>query len=269
MITLRDATGRLAAAGVASAEHDARALLRYADDAGLDAEELVAKRAQRVPLQHLMGSAGFRYLELAVGPGVFVPRPETEVVVEAVLDATTSIVAPRVVDLCAGSGALGLSVAQEHRGALVDLVEVSDTAIEWLRRNVDSWCAADESRSARVRVHHADLETAPDDLDGQVDVVASNPPYVAVAERVLVDPEVRDHDPGEALWAGEDGLDVIRRVVARAKVLLRPGGTLVVEHSDRQGESAPAVFTAAGFSDVRDHLDLTKRPRFTTGSWQP
>jgi release factor glutamine methyltransferase len=118
-----------------------------------------------------------------------------------------------------------------------------------------------------VRIHHADLEEAPTDVDHQVDVVASNPPYVAVHEREQVDPEVRDHDPGVALWAGEDGLDVIRRVVDRATVLLRPQGTLVVEHSDRQGESAPAVLVAAGFADVRDYADLTGRPRFTTGTW--
>jgi release factor glutamine methyltransferase len=118
-----------------------------------------------------------------------------------------------------------------------------------------------------VRIHQADLDAAPIDLDHHVDVVASNPPYVALDERAFVDPEVREHDPDVALWAGEDGLDVIRRVVTRAQVLLRPGGTLVVEHSDRQGDSAPAVFEAAGFVAVSDHLDLTGRPRYTTGTW--
>ncbi|MGN6474411.1 MAG: N5-glutamine methyltransferase family protein [Mycobacteriales bacterium] len=167
--------------------------------------------------------------------------------------------------MCAGSGTIGLSVAHEHPGATVDLVEVSDTAVEWMRRNLSS---LDEEARNRVRIHHADLEAEPHDADGMIDVVASNPPYVALHERDLVDPEVKDHDPGVALWAGEDGLDVIRRVVDRAKVLLRPGGSLVVEHSDRQGESAPAVFVAAGFVDVADHLDLTGRPRFTTGTWR-
>lgn len=264
MLTPREATRRLAAAGIDSADHDARVLLRHAETSGADAEQLIAARESRVPLQHLVGSTGFRHLDLAVGPGVFVPRPETEVVVEAVLDAIARIEQPRVVDLCAGSGTIGLSVAHEHAGALVDLVEVSETAVEWMRRNLSS---LDEAERRRVRVHHADLDAAPTDLDGQCDVVASNPPYVALCEQDLVDPEVKDHDPGEALWAGADGLDVIREVVERSRVLLRPGGTLVVEHSDRQGETAPAVLVAAGFDGVADHVDLTGRPRFTTGTW--
>ncbi len=263
MITIREAARRLAAAGVASPENDARLLLRHAEATGADPEALVAARESRVPLQHLVGSAGFRYLDLAVGPGVFVPRPETEVVVEAVLAAIPDHPQPRVVDLCAGSGAIGLSVAHEHPSARVDVVEVSETAVEWLRRNLG---ALRDDAQERVRVHHADLEAAPTDVDGQVDVVVSNPPYVALHERDLVDAEVKDHDPGVALWAGEDGLDVIRRVVQRATVLLRPGGVLVVEHSDRQGESAPEVFAAAGLVAVSDHLDLTGRPRFTTGT---
>lgn len=257
MVTLREASDRLSAAGVASPEHDARVLLRHAEQASRDAEELVALRESRVPLQHLVGTTGFRYLDLEVGPGVFVPRPETEVVVEAALAAIAGLAAPRVVDLCAGSGAVGLSIAHEHPGAVVDLVEASAAAVEWLRRNA--------AGRPRVRIHHADLAAAPNDVDGVIDVVVSNPPYVALDERDLVDPEVRDHDPGDALWAGEDGLDVIRLVTDRAKVLLRPGGMLVVEHSDRQGESAPAVLVAAGFLEVADHLDLTERPRFATG----
>lgn len=268
MLTQREASARLAAAGIDSADHDARALLRHAEATGADPEELIASRERRVPLQHLVGSTGFRYLDLEVGPGVFVPRPETEVVVEAVLAVIANVQAPRVVDLCAGSGAIGLSVAHEHPGAVVDLVEASQTAVEWLHRNV---AALRDSGAIqpRIRIHHADLAAAPDDVDGTVDVVVSNPPYVALHERDLVDPEVRDHDPGDALWAGEDGLEVIRLVVERAKVLLRPGGTLVVEHSDRQGETAPEVFEAAGFAEVVDHPDLTNRPRFTTGRWLP
>jgi release factor glutamine methyltransferase len=254
----------LAAAGIDSADHDARILARHAEATGSDLEGLVVARESRIPLQHLVGSTGFRYLELAVGPGVFIPRPETEVVVDAVLAAVQDIERPCVVDLCAGSGTIGLSVVHENAAAEVDLVEVSEQAVEWMRHNL---AALDEPERQRVRVHHADLDTAPTDRDGLVDVVASNPPYVALHEREQVDPEVRDHDPEMALWAGVDGLDVIRRVVRRARVLLRPGGTLVVEHSDRQGESAPGVFSDAGFADVRDHVDLTGRPRFTTGRW--
>ncbi len=254
--TVREAAHRLEAAGVASPLHDAKELFRHAAERSLDVNELVAARAARVPLQHLLGSAGFRYLDLAVGPGVFVPRPESELLVDAVLNAIRDVDRPRVVDLCSGSGAIGLSVAHEHPEAAVDLVESSDDALPWLRRNADGF--------GNVRIHHADLDAAPDDADGAADVVVSNPPYVALDERDLVDPEVRDHDPGHALWAGADGLDVIRRVVARAVTLLRPGGALVIEHSDRQGETAPAVVSAAGFTAVTDHLDLTGRPRFVT-----
>jgi release factor glutamine methyltransferase len=221
-------------------------------------DELVRQRAARVPLQHIVGSAGFRYVDLAVGPGVFIPRPETELLVDEVLVAIAGTVAPRVVDLCAGSGAIGLSIATECPAATVDLVELSAAAMPWLRRNAEG--------VDNVRLHQADLSEAPDDLDHVVDVVVSNPPYVPLDERHLVEPEVRDHDPASALWAGADGLDVIRRLVDRASVLLRPGGRLIIEHSDRQGDSAPAVVRAAGYLDVVDHADLTGRPRYLTAS---
>jgi release factor glutamine methyltransferase len=256
--TLREAAARLEAAGVASPMHDARVLLRHAAAHSLDVGPLIERRAARVPLQHIVGSAGFRHLELAVGPGVFVPRPESELLVDAVLGFVAGASAPLVVDLCAGSGAIGLSVAKECPAARVHLVEVSDTALPWLRRNAAGY--------PNVTIHHADLTAAPTGVDHSVDVVVSNPPYVADDERDLVDPEVRDHDPGPALWAGADGLDVIRAVAARARDLLRPGGQLIVEHSDRQGEAAPRVVAAAGFADVADHPDLTGRPRFVTAS---
>lgn len=262
MISVREAARRLEAAGVASPMYDARELLRHAEVSDLDPEQLVAARSSRVPLQHLVGSAGFRYLDLAVGPGVFIPRPETELLVDAVLRAiagpahTAHAAQPRVVDLCAGSGAIGLSVAKEHPHARVDLVEASPMAVAWLRKNA--------AGQPRVTVHHADLADAPTDAEAMIDVVVSNPPYVPIDERDLVEPEVRDHDPAEALWAGVDGLDVIRRVVDRARVLLRPGGSVVVEHSERQHESVPELLVAAGFGDVVDHRDLTGRFRFTT-----
>jgi release factor glutamine methyltransferase len=259
VITLRDAADRLAEAGVPSPMYDARALLQHAAEQHSDPEQLLAARQSRVPLQHLLGTAGFRYLELAVGPGVFIPRPETELLVDEVLRSIADMPTPRVVDLCAGSGAIGLSVAQEQPRATVDLVEASAAAIEWLRRN--------SAGRERVTVHLADLADAPVGADGMIDVVVSNPPYVPLDERDLVDPEVRDHDPAEALWGGEDGLDTLRRVVDRARTLLRPSGRLVVEHSDRQGESVPELFTNAGFADVADHLDLTGRSRYTTGIW--
>lgn len=256
--TVQQAIATLREAGVPSPEHDARALQRHSAETGVDFDELVRRRAQRVPLQHLLGTTGFRYLVLEVGPGVFVPRPETEVVVEAVLDEIRGNASPVVVDLCAGAGTIGFSVAHEHPGATVHLVERDPGAFEWLRRNRPE--GAD-----RIHLHLADAAEALPELDGRVDVVASNPPYVAEGERDQVDPEVRDHDPQVALFAGADGLDVIRVVERRARALLKPGGLLVVEHSDRQGESAPALLRAAGYVDVADHLDLTGRPRFTTG----
>jgi release factor glutamine methyltransferase len=261
MTTERQVAVILAEAGIPSARHEARVLVRHAADNAVEIDELVAARASRVPLQHLLGSAGFRYLDIAVGPGVFVPRPETELLVDAVLAAADGLNQPFVVDLCAGSGAIGLSVAHENARAVVHLVERSDTAFEWLERNTASVTAQD-----RVHLHHADLADAPVGLDGTVDVVVSNPPYVPLDERALVDPEVRDHDPAEALWAGDDGLAVIRRVADRAIALLKPGGTLVVEHSERHEESVPELLLAAGFADVADHRDLTGRPRFAVGT---
>jgi release factor glutamine methyltransferase len=260
MTTERQAAAILAEAGIPSAHHDARVLIRHAADTESEIDDLVAARASRIPLQHLTGTAGFRYLDIAVGPGVFVPRPETELLVDAVLAALDGVPNPVVVDMCSGSGAIGLSVVHENPRAVVHLVERSDTAFGWLERN-----AADSTGRDRLVLHHADLADAPAGLDGRVDVVVANPPYVPMDERDLVDPEVRDHDPAEALWAGDDGLTVIRRVVDRAVVLLRPGGVLVVEHSDRQGRSAPELLTAAGFVDVSDHPDLTGRDRFTVG----
>jgi release factor glutamine methyltransferase len=260
-LTVNEAISRLRAAGVASPEHDARALQRFADEVNADFEELVRRRAERVPLQHLLGSTGFRHLVLEVGKGVFVPRPETEVVVEAVLDRIRDLHAPLVVDLCAGAGSIGLSIVNEHPTAVVHLVERDPDAFAWLQRN------ARLVDPARTHLHLGDVADALPELVGSVDVVASNPPYVAEHEREQVDPEVRDHDPQLALFAGADGLDVIRLVERRARELLVPSGCLVVEHSDRQGESVPALLGSHGWQDIADHDDLTGRPRFTTARW--
>jgi release factor glutamine methyltransferase len=257
MTSVREVAAVLANAGIPSPDHDARILIGLAEIGDVELNELIGQRVARVPLQHLTGSAGFRYLDLAVGPGVFVPRPETELVVDAAMRAIAGANCPLVVDLCAGSGAIGLSIAHEHASAVVHLVERSGEAYRWLERN-----AAGRDRAT---LHHADLAAAPTGLDGTVDVVVSNPPYVPLDERDLVDPEVRDHDPSEALWAGEDGLEVIHRVIDRALVLLRPGGRLVIEHSDRHGEVVPQLLAAAGLRDVRGHHDLTGRPRLAEG----
>ena len=236
---------------------------------GLDAEavarfrDLVERRARRVPLQHLTGSVGFRYIDLEVGAGVFIPRPETEVVAGIAIEhARSAGPHPVVVDLCSGSGAIALAVANEVPGAAVHAVELDPDALRWLTRNAT---ARREAGDTGVGVHQDDAAQALPDLDGTVDVVVSNPPYVAEDELVLVDPEVRDHDPRLALVAGLDGLAVIRQVAATAYRLLRPGGWVVVEHSDRQGESAPAALAAAGFTDIADRNDLAGRPRVAIG----
>ena len=280
---VRAATERLAAAGVASPEHDARALAVHVlglqrpsdlllvdgfDDAQAVAfDDLVARREQRVPLQHLTGSVGFRHIELEVGPGVFVPRPETESVVQWAVDALAGegVERPLLVDLCAGSGTIAFALANEVPGATVHAVERDPGAVEWARRNAANRVKAGDPE---VQLHLASVEDALLDLPGAFDLVASNPPYVARHESHIPDPEVLDHDPEIALFAGDDGLDVIRLVEQAARRLLRPSGLVVVEHSDRQGESAPAVFTTAGgWSEVTDHRDLAGRDRFVTARW--
>ena len=282
---VRAATGRLAAAGVDSPEHDARALavhvlglarpsdLLLVDDLEPDQatayDELVDRRAERVPLQHLTGSVGFRYVELEVGPGVFVPRPETESVVQWAVDAVKAEgwTAPSCVDLCTGSGTMAFALANELPGATVHAVERDEAALVWTRRNAQKRV---EAGDPEVTVHQASAEDALPGFDGTLDLVVSNPPYVATTEAFIPDPEVLDHDPGIALWAGEDGLDVLRLVEQAARRLLRPGGLVVVEHSDRQGQSAPAVFReAGGWAEIADHRDHADRDRFVTARWMP
>ena len=280
---VRTATERLAAAGVASPEHDARALavhvlgLRRPSDLLLadgfddvqDAafEDLVARREQRVPLQHLTGSVGFRHIELEVGPGVFVPRPETESVVQWAVDALAreAVESPLLVDLCAGSGTIAFALANEVPGATVHAVERDPGAVEWARRNAANRV---EAGDPEVQVHLADVAQALPDLSGRFDLVASNPPYVALHEAHIPDPEVLDHDPEIALFAGDDGLDVIRLVEQAARRLLKPGGLVVVEHSDRQGRTAPELFEqAGGWTEVEDHRDYADRDRYVTARW--
>ncbi|MCW2714359.1 MAG: prmC 2 [Frankiales bacterium] len=282
---LSAATERLAAAGVASPEHDARALavhvlgfakpsdLLMVDDVEPDQlaafDDLVAQRAARVPLQHLTGSVGFRYIELEVGPGVFVPRPETESVVQWAVDAVKAEgwTAPLCVDLCTGSGTMAFALANEVPGAVVHAVERDEGALAWTRRNAENRVRAGDPE---VELHLGSVEGCLPELDGQVDLVVSNPPYVATTEAHIPDPEVLDHDPGIALWAGEDGLDVVRLVEQAARRLLKPGGLVVVEHSDRQGRSAPALFEAAGgWTQVQDHRDAADRDRYVTARWSP
>jgi release factor glutamine methyltransferase len=240
-------------------------LLTAAEVVPADADRfaaLIAQRADRVPVQHLTGRAPFRYLELAVGPGVFVPRPETEQLAGWALARLVSGPPPVVVDLGSGSGALALSIAHEHPGARVTAVERDPGAIEWTRHNATTRAAAGDTS---VEVIEGDM-TDPrllTELDGTVDLVVSNPPYVPDGARVPR--EVADHDPPLALWGGPDGLDVVRGLLVTAARLLRPGGLLGIEHADQQGSALPALVRAHGaFTDVEDHPDLAGRPRFTT-----
>lgn len=274
-VAIDDAHRRLAAAGVASPRHDAEALAAFvigcprgrllmAGDLSAGQHtvfsKLVDRRAARVPLQHLTGSAPFRYLEVAVGPGVFVPRPETEVVagwcVEALRAIAPSVSSPLVVDLCTGSAAIALSIAHEVKGAQVHAVEREAPALEWAQRNVVG---------TGVVVHHGDAADALGEFDGTVDLVVSNPPYLPETDRHLVDPEVRDHDPDAALWGGPDGLIGPRMVEATARRLLRVGGLVAVEHADRQGVAVAEIFGASGhWADVVVRQDLSGCDRFLT-----
>ncbi|MCK0112322.1 peptide chain release factor N(5)-glutamine methyltransferase [Ornithinimicrobium sp. F0845] len=219
---------------------------------------LVEQRAARVPLQHLTGVAHFRRLTLRVGPEVFVPRPETEVLVDlALADLRAAGEAPVVVDLCTGSGAIALAVADEWPEARVHAVELSEDA--------HAWAAANVARTGlRVDLRLGDATTAFDDILGAVDLVVSNPPYIPPGS-VPVDPEVRDHDPEVALYGlGEDGLQVPLAVAARAAELLAPGGVLLMEHADVQGEELVRRLLGTGsWSEVSDHDDLTGLPRVT------
>jgi release factor glutamine methyltransferase len=248
------------------------------DDVAARYRELVTRRAGREPLQHITGETHFRHVTLRVGPGVFVPRPETELTAGVAIDAANAVLARGdvaiVADLYAGSGAIAISVAEEAPGAIVHAVEAEDDAARWLARNVDSWLAshndAADSSSGRLIAHHADVDGCESgalrDVTGQIHVVVANPPYVPVGARIR-DPEVVAHDPAPALWSGEDGLDAMRVLEQTGARLLRPGGLLVAEHADVQGAAAPAVFEATGrWRDVADHRDLTGRPRYLTAT---
>jgi release factor glutamine methyltransferase len=265
------ATQRLADAGVPSPRFDAEELaafvhgvkrgeLHLVPDADFDARywEAIARREAREPLQHITGRAFFRFLELQVGPGVFVPRPETESVVGWAIDAVRAmdVVEPLIVDLCTGSGAIALAMAQEVPRSRVHAVELDEGALKWAGKNIEG---------SRVQLHHGDARSALTELDGQVDLVISNPPYIPLTEWEYVAPEARDHDPELALFSGEDGLDTIRGLERAAHRLLRPGGVVVIEHADTQGGQVPWIFTEErGWADAADHPDLNNRPRFAT-----
>jgi release factor glutamine methyltransferase len=267
----RAAARQLRDAGVSSPERDADLLLAHVLGVGvgrlplvddLDAAQqeqyaaLLARRATREPLQHLTGTAAFRHVELEVGPGVFVPRPETELLAGWAIEQASALSAPVVVDLCTGSGAIAKAVADELPEADVHAVELDEQAYAWAGRNL---------AGTGVDLRQGDMATAFDDLTGTVDVVVCNPPYIPLEAWESVAAEARDHDPHLALFSGQDGLDAMRVLERRAARLLRPGGVVGAEHADVQGESAPAVFAATGrWLDVADHRDLAGRARYVT-----
>jgi release factor glutamine methyltransferase len=220
---------------------------------------MVRRRAAREPLQHITGRAPFRSLELAVGPGVFVPRPETEQVAQFAIDALRAAAGPEPigVDLGTGSGAIALALATEVPHARVYGVENSPEAFIWTRQNFR------ESGADNAHAVFIDLASALPELDGTVAVVISNPPYIPLGA-IPRDPEVRLFDPEHALYGGEDGLDVVRQVSRTARRLLHPGGTLVLEHGELQAAAIAAILVADGWRSIASHPDFLGRDRSTT-----
>jgi release factor glutamine methyltransferase len=274
---LADAVARLAAARVPTPDVDAELLLGHLlglgrgrlqarlitgltvdDEHAAAFASVIERRSAREPLQHITGIAPFRSLELAVGPGVFVPRPETEGVAQIAIDALRAVVDPEpiAVDLGTGSGALALALAHEVPHARVIGVENAPEAFIWARGN------RERLGLENARIVFDDLARALPELDGTVSVVVSNPPYIPAAA-VPRDPEVRLFDPPSALYGGEDGLDVVRSLSATALRLLRSGGVLVMEHGELQGADIRALLTADGWRGATTQRDLTGRDRAT------
>lgn len=273
---VRTAAARLAEAGLPDPQVDAELLAGHVLTMGrgevqaaiirgdrmseADAESfdaVLTRRSAREPLQHITGVAPFRHLLLSVGPGVFVPRPETETVVQYAIDALLNDAEPEPIgiDLGTGSGAIAMAMATEVPHSRIYAAELSPDAFPWAQRNT----AAVEN----LTLVNADLATAFRELDGTASVVISNPPYVPDAA-IPRDPEVRLFDPAMALYGGEDGLDIVRTLSTRGLELLRIGGLLVIEHGELQGEQIRGILTADGWRAAATHRDLTLRDRVTT-----
>src|ERR1039457_5687865 len=259
---------RLAEAGVESPRADAeliaasvhnvrRGELHTVPDSAFDARFWadIARRAAREPLQHITGRAHFRYLELDVGPGVFVPRPETEVMTGWAIGRLRDmdVAEPVGADLGTGSCAIALAIGQEVPRARAEL-------------NITSYVESAPYTAGRIMLPPGDFSDALGELDGTVDLVISNPPYIPVG--AFVEPEVSEYDPPSALWSGTDGLTAIRAVERTARRLLRPGGLVAVEHGAQQGAAVYWVFPEeSGWRDTRNNKDLANRDRFVTAAW--
>jgi len=260
------------AAGIPAAEArlDAELLLRHVlgwdratwvarrDDDGppdLDARSapLVARRAAREPVAYIRGVQAFYGREFAVGPGALVPRPETELLIEEGLAAIDAVAAPRVLDVGTGSGCLAVTIALERPDAVLSATDVSAAALAWARRNAEA-----HGVGARIDWEQAEGTAR---FPGPFDLVITNPPYVAVGDRPRLQPEVVEHEPATALFAGPDGLDAIRGLVPSACTVLRPGGTLAMEIGAGQADEVVQVVRAAGFAHVRVRDDLQGIPR--------
>jgi release factor glutamine methyltransferase len=267
-----EAADTLAAAGIDTPRVDAELLAAHT--AGVDRgrlrfhepdepffgryRDVIDARARRIPLQHLTASAAFGPVTVTVGPGVFVPRPETESLLEWALAQQLSVARPLIVDLCTGSGALAVALAHGLPGARIIAVDDSVDALAYARRN---------SAATAVEVIEADV-TSPGllaDLDGAVDLIVANPPYIP--DGAQLEPEVAEHDPEHALFGGPDGMRVIGPIVDAASRLLRPGGRIGVEHDDTTAGATTELFVGAGvFTDVQSRRDLAGRPRFVTAT---
>ena len=298
---LVDAQHRLSNAGIDSASAESADLLAYVlgvprgrlfmqdsvhEEDRISFERLLAKRLNRIPFQHITGKAAFRRIELEVGPGVFIPRPESELVAEAGIRFLKECEKPIAVDLCAGSGAITISLAVEVPGTRVVGIELSPDAYLWLEKNVRRFELAPP-----IEVHQIDATDFTAEvfarLSGKCDVVTCNPPYIP-ADMIPRDPEVSVHEPAMALYGGVDGLDVVRGIAKTAALLLKSGGLLVVEHADVQGPEAGEMSVVnvlrgaeldaelathmAGlpgdllYTAVSDRQDFNQRPRFTVAT---
>lgn len=281
---------RLKNANVSSPRFDAESLVSFvlktsrnrvgliseiSDEQYRDIEKLVEKRVRRIPLQHLTGEQGFRHLVLSVGPGVFIPRPETEILVESVIRYIKDRNQDRiiVVDFCSGSGAIALSIAKECSNVEVFAIEKSTEAFKYLEINYQKYKEEITSHNCIVHLIHADINSEIEVLNnliGQIDVVVSNPPYIP-EKMVPKEIEVKDHDPSIALYGGKDGLEIVRVVVQKANKLLKKGGLLAIEHSDLQGNpdnelSVPYILKETdSFEKIEDRKDLNALPRYCVG----
>lgn len=268
---LRSASHRLDSAGVPSAQHDAQLLWQHSQYNVAEFERLLAQREQRIPLQHITGVAYFRHLTLRVGPGVFTPRPETELLAQVAIDELL-LKAPdeRVaVELCAGSGAVALAIATEVPHAVVHAVELSPDAFRYLQENVAGHSTQLKEMQSTITIYLGDAteHEVLAHLSDQVQVVVCNPPYIPDA-MIPREPEVLEHDPHMALFGGLDGFDIARGVISVAQTLLSDSGVFGMEHADVQGQSIHLLFDDA-WQHVVDHQDYNQRARYVTARLRP